>query len=225
LSNEIVAYYDRLAGNYDADRFGGSYGHFVHAQEVAILGRMLSKNAGRILDVGCGTGRLTGYATHGCDASINSVKLAAGKRPTQRFAAANLVAMPFAACSFDAAICFHVFMHLDRTSIEAGLREIARVLRPGGVLVADIASAVRRRLLRRRPQGWHGSTSLSVREFSSLAAKAGLDMSGVSGTIMSPVHRLPAGMRRPLARLDGFMADRFPDLASYVVGRFVKEGA
>jgi SAM-dependent methyltransferase len=225
LSNEIVAYYDRLADSYDADRFGGSYGQFVHAQEVAILGRMIPKSAATILDVGCGTGRLTGHATHGCDASINSVRLAAGKRPAQQFAAANMASMPFAACSFDAAICFHVFMHLDRDSIETGLREIARLLRPGGVLVADIASSVRRRLLRRRPLGWHGSTSLSVREFSAVAAKAGLQMDGVSGTIMSPVHRLPAGMRSPLARLDGLMADRFPDLASYVVGRFVKENA
>jgi hypothetical protein len=116
-------------------------------------------------------------------------------------------------------------MHLDRNSIQAGLCEIVRVLRPGGTLAADVASAVRRRLLRQRPKGWHGSTSFSVQEFSDVAATAGLRMSGVSGTIIAPVHRLPVGIRNPLTRLDGLIADRFPDLASHVVGSFVKENA
>lgn len=225
LPNEIIAYYDRLAEAYDADRFGGSYGKFVHQQELAILARMIPKTARTILDVGCGTGRLTELATCGCDASINSLGIAASKRPAQDFVAANMTSMPFASSSFDAAICFHVFMHLDRHTIQTGLREIARVLRPGGILVADIASGVRRKLLRRTPASWHGSTSFSAREFSNIAATAGLRMSDLSGTLISPVHRLPVGIRNQLTMLDGFLADRFPDLASYIVGSFVKESA
>jgi SAM-dependent methyltransferase len=220
-----VSYYDRLAGTYDTDRFGGSYGTFLHEQEVAILARMIPQAATAILDIGCGTGRLTGYATCGCDPSLNSVRIAAGKRPERGFVAADLTAMPFAAASFDAAFCFHVFMHLDRDRIQTGLREIARVLRPGGILIADVASGVRRRLLGHKPKGWHGATSLSVREFSDLAATAGLRQSGVSGTIMLPLHRLPEGIRMPLSALDGFVADRFPDLASYVVGSFARVSA
>ena len=225
MPNEIVSYYDRLADTYDADRFGSTYGIFVHRQEVAILTRMIPAAAKTILDVGCGTGRLTEFATHGCDASVNSLRLAASKRPAQDFVAANLAFLPFAPSSFDASICFHVFMHLDRNSIQAGLCEIARVLRPGGTLIADVASAVRRRILRQRPKGWHGSTSFSVQEFADIAAAAGLRMSGVSGTIIAPVHRLPVKMRNSLTWIDGFIADRIPNLASHVVGSFVKENA
>jgi SAM-dependent methyltransferase len=225
LPNEIISYYDRLADTYDADRFGSTYGKFIHKQEVAILTRMIPETAMTILDVGCGTGRLTEYATHGCDASINSLRLAASKRPARDFVAANLASLPFAPSSFDAAICFHVFMHLDRNLIQAGLCEIVRVLRPGGTLVADVASGVRRRLLRQRPKGWHGSTSFSVQEFADVAAATGLRMSGVSGTIFAPVHRLPVKIRNSLTRLDGFIADRIPNLASHVVGSFVKENA
>jgi ubiquinone/menaquinone biosynthesis C-methylase UbiE len=223
LSNEVIAYYDSLAGTYDADRFGGSYGEFVHQQETAILARMLPKDAQAVLDVGCGTGRLTAHATHGCGASINSLKIAAGKRPAQDFVAANLALLPFAPSSFDAAICFHVFMHLDRAVIQSGLNEIARVLKPGGILIADVASAVRRRILGQRPEGWHASTSFSVQEFSDIAAASGLRMSGVSGTILAPIHRLPRSARKPFVMLDGFLANRFPNVASYIAASFAKE--
>ena len=222
MPSEIVSYYDRLADTYDADRFAGLYGKFLHQQEVAILRRMIPAAARAILDIGCGTGRLTGFATCGCDPSLSSVTIATRKRPELNFVAADLTAMPFASSSFDAAFCFHVFMHLDLDTIETGLREIARVLRPGGTLVADVASGVRRRLLRHKPKGWHGATSLSVRELSNLAATAGLRQSGVSGTIILPLHRLPERIRMPLSALDGFVADRFPDLASHVVGSFAK---
>jgi ubiquinone/menaquinone biosynthesis C-methylase UbiE len=63
IDRAMIQYYDRLARTYDAERFGNSYGKFIDAQERATLARLLPLEAGSVLDLGCGTGRLTGFAT------------------------------------------------------------------------------------------------------------------------------------------------------------------
>ncbi len=225
MDRAIIDYYDKLAGNYDSDRFGNSYGRFVHQQEREILDRAVPVQAGMILDMGCGTGRLSQYATHGCDASTESLKVATDKHPDKPFLAADLLSLPFASSTFDAAFCFHVLMHLRLEQVGDVLAEIARVLKPGGIFVVDVASRIRRRVLRHNAAGWHGSTSLSLRELSSLAAKAGLKMDASFGTILFPIHRFPGALRESLVKIDGRLANRCPDLASYVVGRFIRERA
>jgi len=218
----VVAYYDRLAPSYDRDRFGNSYGAFLSLEERAILASYLPRGAKRVLDLGCGTGRLTDYATHGCDASLESLRIAAVKRPDKRFAAADITCLPFASASFDAALAFHVLMHLDAEAIRAAFREIARVLRPGGVLIADVVSGLRRRVRPRAVRGWHGETALTRAEFAAIADSAGLAMTGARGVMLLPVHRLAASIRTRLAPLDLSLAAVLPDCASYLVGRFAK---
>lgn len=225
MDRAIIDYYDRLAGNYDSDRFGNSYGRFVHQQEREILDRAVPVQATMILDMGCGTGRLSQYATHGCDASTESLKVATSKYPDKQFLAADLLALPFTNATFDAAFCFHVLMHLHLEHVGGVMTEIARVLKPGGIFVADVASRIRRRVLRHNTAGWHGSTSLSLRELAALAAKAGLKMDTSFGTILLPIHRFPGTLRESLVKIDGRLANRFPDLASYVVGSFIRERA
>jgi ubiquinone/menaquinone biosynthesis C-methylase UbiE len=56
-----------------------------------------------------------------------------GKQGTMRLAIADMTAIPFYDASFDAVIAIHVF-HLV-PDWQKALREVARVLRPGGVLV------------------------------------------------------------------------------------------
>ena len=82
MKSDITAYYDRIANLYDTDRFGNTYGQFIDAQEHAILSQLLHTAAGqRVLDVGCGTGRFLGYATHGLDASAAMLAVARQKQP------------------------------------------------------------------------------------------------------------------------------------------------
>src|SRR6185437_494677 len=176
----IIQYYDRLAPTYDAERFGHSYGQFIDAQERAILARLLPASATRVLDIGCGTGRLSGFATHGCDASVASLKFAREKA-ARAFVGADATGLPFATGAFDAAFSFHLLMHLEPAAIAALFREAGRVLAPGGVFVADIPSGLRRRLRPRRAAGWHGATSLTMAQFRDLAAPAALTLRTIAG--------------------------------------------
>jgi ubiquinone/menaquinone biosynthesis C-methylase UbiE len=220
MDREIVAYYDQLASTYDADRFANSYGQFIDRRERQILETSLAPNANRILDIGCGTGRLTNYATHGCDASGQSLGLAADRHPSKAFAQADVVDLPYQTGDFDAAFCFHVYMHLDVQAIKSSFSEVSRILRPGGIYIADIASARRRRLTRHSSTGWHGATSLTRAEFADIGAQHRLRLTACRGVMLAPVHRLPTAARSAIGALDHQLAALVPDLASYLVGRF-----
>lgn len=222
MNSTIADYYDRLAPDYDADRFANSYGRFLDAQERRILARLLPPDAGTVLDIGCGTGRLTTFATQGCDASAESIRVARERHPEKTFTVADATALPFADASFDAALCFHVLMHLERDVIAALLGEAARVLRPSGVFVVDVASGTRRRLVRRSSTGWHGGTSLTPGELAALARPAGLRMTAAAGIAMSPVHRVPPALRRAVDPVDRLLCRAAPGLASYFAARFVR---
>lgn len=220
----IVAYYDALAPNYDADRFGTSYGRFIDAQEQRLLKAWLPQD-GPILDLGCGTGRLSKFASHGCDASPASLAIAQAKYPGKAFAVGDVAALPYLDASFAALFCLHVGMHLDSAKLAALFAEAARVLRPAGLFLFDIASATRRRLAGRPPSGWHGDTSLARSELAALGAHAGLTLTATHGVAFAPIHRLPEGLRPALLPLDNLLCRLAPSLASYVVARFRKAEA
>jgi SAM-dependent methyltransferase len=223
IDRAMIQYYDRLARTYDAERFGNSYGKFLDAQERATLARLLPVQGRSVLDLGCGTGRLTDFATHGCDASIESVKLASQRHLKKTFVGADAVSLPFLSDSFDAVFSFHVFMHLKPEVVGKVFAEVGRVLKPGAIFVADVASGFRRRLHPRSSSQWHGATSFTRRELQTLAAPAGLKLQASVGIALLPVHRIPRRLRRSLADLDRRFAAMAPDLASYIVGCFAKE--
>ncbi|MFN0136885.1 MAG: class I SAM-dependent methyltransferase [Phycisphaerae bacterium] len=99
---------------------------------------------GRILDVGCGTGRNIMIAKHvgareyvGLDYSAASIEIAKRVAAEDGMASASFVEgdlfkMPFPDNSFDAACCWGVLHHTGDPL--RGLREMCRVVRPGGLV-------------------------------------------------------------------------------------------
>lgn len=112
-----------------------------------VIGRLGVSAGQRVLDVGCGTGasalRLAAarqVAVWGVTISHRQVLLATsaarrldGPAGAARFAHADAMALPCADGRFDAAYAIESLCHMHPR--EAPLREVARVLRPGGRLV------------------------------------------------------------------------------------------
>lgn len=98
----------------------------------------------RVLDIGCGPGSITvGLAEYvgesgtvvGIDNSDEALEIATATHaaiPNVTFEAASAYALPFADASFDIAYGHQVLQHLADPI--AALREVSRVLRPGGLV-------------------------------------------------------------------------------------------
>ena len=107
----------------------------------AALRRAVKRLTGEaVLDFGCGTGRLSewlvrhGGRVSGVDATPEMVGVARRRVPSARFEATHGSTVPFRDDSFDLVVCGYVLQYyIDDASV---VNELARVLRPGGRLIA-----------------------------------------------------------------------------------------
>ncbi|NGO68922.1 SAM-dependent methyltransferase [Streptomyces boncukensis] len=110
-----------------------------------LAGRLRVGPGDRVLDAGCGVGRpalrvasSTGAAVLGVTISEQQVRQATELAEAAQmsgqvsFAYADAMDLPFESGSFDAVLAFESIVHMDRPK---ALREMARVLAPGGRLV------------------------------------------------------------------------------------------
>jgi len=134
-------------------------GEFVFVPERIPLFQAAIGRGKRVLDLGCRSGALTRHFLEGNELVGLDVDAAAlakasdlGIEPVQ----ANVEEpLPFEDASFDAVVAGELFEHLQFPDVLVA--EIARVLRPGGVLVGSVPNAFRlqgrlRFLLGRAPE-------------------------------------------------------------------------
>jgi SAM-dependent methyltransferase len=96
---------------------------------------------GTVLDLGAGTGRFSAALAETCRATVVACEPSAAMRATCRSQVGKAVpvvggraeALPFAADAFDTVWLSQVIHHVDDPA--AGIREVGRVLRPGGYLL------------------------------------------------------------------------------------------
>jgi SAM-dependent methyltransferase len=218
-SAHISDYYESLAPDYDRDRFGNSYGQFIHAQETSILRQLTAAApAERALDLACGTGRLLDFADTGLDSSPAMLAEAQQKHPDKALVCADALALPFGPGRFDRVHSFHFLMHLRHEQAQQVLREVERVLRPGGHFIFDFPSAHRRSLLPKSSKNsWHAASAWCLSDWAQMAGEQ-WRVTAVRAYLFLPIHRFPPWLRPLLRHLDALFCRSFlKEYASYLV--------
>jgi SAM-dependent methyltransferase len=139
--HDLQASYDRVAEEY-ARRI---YGELAHKPlDRALLDRFAEqiRELGPACDMGCGPGHVARYVhdrgveTWGVDLSPGMVETARRLNPGMTFRQGNMLALDIPDATFGGITAFYSLIHVPRSEVAAALRELRRVLRPGGVLLA-----------------------------------------------------------------------------------------
>jgi len=134
------AYYDEFSKTYEAKRGrapGSGYHDLLDHLEASYVARFGTDRD--VLEVGCGTGlvlaRIAQFAreARGVDLSPGMLELA--QQRGLQVVEGSATELPFPDRSFDVTCSFKVLSHVPR--IEQALAEMARVTRPGGVILAE----------------------------------------------------------------------------------------
>jgi SAM-dependent methyltransferase len=120
-------------------------GEFVFVPERIPLFQAAIGRGKRVLDLGCRSGALTRHFLDGNEVvglDVDAAALAKAEELGIQPVLANVEEpLPFEDASFDAVVAGELFEHLRFP--DALVAEIARVLRPGGVLVGSVPNAYR----------------------------------------------------------------------------------
>jgi SAM-dependent methyltransferase len=118
--------------------------HWWHLGMRSIEASLLpGRLQGSVLDAGCGTGGFLAWATSrgtftrlcGVDISAEAIELARETVPQAELQVAPLDRLPFGDAEFDLAVSHDVLQHVPEGVLDAGLREVYRVVRPGGTFL------------------------------------------------------------------------------------------
>jgi SAM-dependent methyltransferase len=107
----------------------------------ALLAPLLTEDSGRprrILDAGCGTGwNLVELGKFGeiCGVDLSPLAVLATRRRGSQVAQADLLELPYSSSSFDLVTSFDVLYHAWVKDDARAVRELARVMKPGGLIL------------------------------------------------------------------------------------------
>jgi len=186
-------------------------------------------NGLRLLDLGCGTGyhmaryRARGFKLAGVDGSEEMLREARATNPGVDFRNSDVDNIPFADDSFDFILCIEVLRYLPDPT--RSIREMARVLRPGGVCLVTASPLLNSNgywFVNRFASLFPAGNLVRLKQFFTTSEKlrcqfddAGFAETEVHGVYTGPINwieriRKPAlpGFLRRWESLDAKLADR-----------------
>lgn len=115
----------------------------------------------RFLDVGCGTGRWVrryrelGFSPVGVDATVGMLRIARSHRTTCPLVVGLAYNLPFSNGVFDCVSDITVVQHIPYRLQPEALREMIRVLKPGGrMILFELVRGAGLHIFPRKPQDW-----------------------------------------------------------------------
>jgi SAM-dependent methyltransferase len=170
--------------------------------------------AGRVLNAGCGEGAycpwLESFAgitrIDNIDIGVSPQFLAAHRDPRHHVETGSLTALPYADASFDVVVCTEVIEHIP--DHERAVSELARVLSPGGMLIASVPQ---------RPSPYdpnHARQDYTLDEFRSLLEGAGFVVEDHRSCCHACLRLVMRYWRTPLVRFGG---NRTPYLPQFLL--------
>lgn len=184
-TDDVRAAYDAMAQAYAAAYPTTEPESAPELAMVDHLVELLGPGA-RVLDAGCGTGRMSRYladrgaVVEGVDVSPGMLEQARAAHPDILFETESLVDLGGDDGRYDGVLGWYSLIHLDDADAALAVREMARVVRPGGLVlvgfqtgsgVRDLGERMRERGLAvdRLPR-WHREPDAVL----SMLARAGL---------------------------------------------------
>jgi ubiquinone/menaquinone biosynthesis C-methylase UbiE len=145
-------YYDDFSTHYDNGRDKG-----YHALVDRLEAELVIEHArdARVLEVGCGTGlvlsKVMNVAGHAVGVDLSRGMIEKARARGLSVVRGSATALPFANDAFDVVYSFKVLAHVP--NIAMALTEIARVTRPGGIMLLEFYNPWSLRYLARRMAG------------------------------------------------------------------------
>jgi SAM-dependent methyltransferase len=227
--------FERFGREHEDDHLVSGWSETGLKRRLAAFGRILAKERieapARVLDVGCGAGTyvrfLTGlhHEVFGLDYSLPSLSRAVAADPRQAccYASGEAYRLPFRDGSFDLVVLIGVLQTLEDPGRAVG--EMARVVRPGGLIVFEVLNAVEVVALLKSARDRLRASPPRLRTYSPGETRRWLSVAGLAPVrrvgIYLPPRRLP-GLGRTLMR-DGVMrgVDRIPGVSTLLAHAFL----
>ncbi|HEY0533065.1 MAG TPA: class I SAM-dependent methyltransferase [Actinoplanes sp.] len=141
-TEELRDAHDVLSEWYAKNLVGVLESRPVERAVLDLFAEMTLEVGAEVADVGCGTGRLLPYlasrglSPRGVDLSPGMVEVARREHPGFAYEVADLRELPFEDASLAGVVCWYSLIYLAPDARARAFAELARVVRPGGYLVA-----------------------------------------------------------------------------------------